>query len=101
METVLDVCSDYRINQLNMVLYGFWPFEFPEYPETVLRGLKMRVYDPESDGWITVEYTHPNVEKPFLKELIEYGHKLGIRFSPIRDSTAIAGGMPADTRKNG
>lgn len=88
----LDVCSDYRINQLNMVLYGFWPFEFPEYPETVLRGLKMRVYDPESDGWITVEYTHPNVEKPFLKELIEYGHKLGIKFFAYTGLNSYSGG---------
>lgn len=88
----LDVCSDYRINQLNMVLYGFWPFEFPEYPETVLRDLEMQVYDPENDGWLTVKYTHPNVESPFLKKLIEYGHGLGIRFFAYTGLNSYSGG---------
>jgi len=74
----INICSDYKINQLNMCLYGYWPFKFDEYPESVLKGLRMRVWNPESENWVEVEYMHPNVAEEFLPELIKYGHKLGI-----------------------
>ena len=40
----LNICSDLKINHFNMCMYGYWPFEFPEYPETVLKGMPMEVY---------------------------------------------------------
>ena len=43
-ETFLDWCYRHKINALNIVMYGFWPFEFPEYPETVLRDLKVQTW---------------------------------------------------------
>jgi hypothetical protein len=74
------ICSDFKINHMNMILYGYWPFEFPEYPESVLRGLKIKVWNEESGNWITVEYMHPNLDREFLKEIIAFGHDLGIKF---------------------
>lgn len=88
----LDTCSDYKINQLNMVLYGFWPFAFPEYPESALRGLKMRVWNAESENWVTVEFMHPNLAEEFLPRLIEYGHRLQIKFTAYIGLNSYSGG---------
>ncbi|MHB1376912.1 MAG: hypothetical protein ACYCXB_05740 [Candidatus Humimicrobiaceae bacterium] len=74
----LKICSDYKINQLNMCMYGYWPFEFADYPETMLKDFKMKVFNRESSNWIEVKYTHPNLTKEFLPELIRYAHFLGI-----------------------
>jgi hypothetical protein len=76
----LNICSDLKINQLNLCMYGYWPFEFKEYPETVLRDFKMQIWNNESKNWITIEYMHPNIADEFLSRLIDYGHKLGITF---------------------
>ena len=44
----LDLCANFKINQLNMCMYGYWPFEFPEYPDTVLQNIPMKVWNAES-----------------------------------------------------
>ncbi|HSK69038.1 MAG TPA: glycoside hydrolase family 20 zincin-like fold domain-containing protein [Candidatus Limnocylindria bacterium] len=41
----LNVCLDSKINQFNMVMYGYWPFEFEEYPETVFRGVPVKIWN--------------------------------------------------------
>ena len=61
-----------------MCMYGYWPFEFMEYPETIFKDFKMEVFNRESNNWIEVKYTHPNLTKEFLPELIKYAHFLGI-----------------------
>jgi Glycosyl hydrolase family 20, domain 2 len=66
----LNICSDFKINQFNMCMYGYWPFEFDEYPETVLRNYRVKVWNKESRSWITVEYLHPNLADEFLTKLI-------------------------------
>ena len=76
----LNICSDYKINQINLCLYGYWPFELSEYPETVFKNFSMRIWNPESENWLEVEYKHPNIAEQFLPELIKYGHILGIKF---------------------
>ncbi len=95
----INICSDYKINQLNMCLYGYWPFKFDEYPESVLKGLRMRVWNPESENWVEVEYMHPNVAEEFLPELIKYGHKLGIKFFAYIGLNSYSGGY-SNTYKN-
>ncbi len=78
-ESFLDDCLDNRINQLNMVMYGYWPFEFDEYPETVLRDVPVRIWNAENRRWLTVRYAHPNMEEPFLERFIRLAHSMEIK----------------------
>lgn len=75
----LDIASDFKINQLNMCMYGYWPFTFPEYPDTCLKDIPMKVWNPESGNWVDILYTHPNLAGEFLSRLIAYAHSLSIR----------------------
>jgi hypothetical protein len=75
----LNIASDYKLNQLNMCMYGYWPFEFPEYPDTCLSSIPMKVWNEESQNWVQILYTHPNLAEEFLTRLIEYAHTLSIR----------------------
>ena len=58
----MNVSLDNKINQFNMVMYGYWPFEFEEYPETVFRDIPVKIWNAENRRWLTVRYTHPNIE---------------------------------------
>ena len=91
----LNICSDFKINQFNMCMYGYWPFRFDEYPETVLRNYRMKVWNKESRNWITVEYLHPNLADEFLSKLIAYGHKLGVSFFAYVGLNSYNGGYPS------
>ncbi|NLF26450.1 MAG: hypothetical protein GX592_01025 [Clostridiales bacterium] len=72
----MNICLDNKINQFNMVMYGYWPFEFDEYPETVFRDIPVKIWNAENRRWLTIRYTHPNIEEPFLRKLSEYAHFL-------------------------
>lgn len=76
-------------------MYGYWPFEFDEYPETVLKNYRMKVCNKESRNWITVECLHPNLSEEFLSKLIAYGHKLGVSFFPYVGLNSYNGGYPS------
>lgn len=76
----LNICSDYKMNQLNLCLYGYWPFAVEGYPEAEMKGIRMKIWNPESENWVEMEFMHPNIAEEFLPALIEYGHKLGISF---------------------
>ena len=91
----LNICSDFKINQFNMCMYGYWPFELDEYPETVLKNYRMKVWNKESKNWITVEYLHPNLSEEFLSKLIAYGHKLGVSFFAYVGLNSYNGGYPS------
>ena len=95
----LNICSDFKINQFNMCMYGYWPFEFDEYPETVMRNYRMTVWNKESRNWITVEYLHPNLADEFLSKLIVYGHKLGVSFFAYVGLNSYNGGYPSIYRE--
>lgn len=75
----LNISLDNKINQFNLVMYGYWPFEFEEYPETVFRNIPVETWNAENRRWLTQRFSHPNIEKPFLSELIRLAHKLGFR----------------------
>lgn len=105
----LNLCSDYKMNQINLCLYGYWPFSMKDYPEAECRGLRMRIWNPESENWVEVEYLHPNLAQEFLPALIDYGHKLGILFYAYVGLNSYSGGysnahrdkrmrMPKDSR---
>jgi hypothetical protein len=71
----LNACIDNKINQMNMVMYGYWPFEFDEYPETVFKDVPVKIWNKENRKWLTVHYTHPNIEDDYLAEFIALAHK--------------------------
>ena len=72
----MNVSLDNKINQFNMVMYGYWPFEFEEYPETVFRDIPVKIWNAENRRWLTVRYTHPNIEEPFFDRLSALAHEL-------------------------
>lgn len=74
----INLCSDFKVNQLNMCMYGYWPFKFDEYPETILKDFEMKIWNKESKNWIETKYTHPNIVSEFLPDLIKYAHDLSI-----------------------
>jgi hypothetical protein len=74
----LNIALDNKINQFNMLMYGYWPIELEEYPETVFRNVPLKIWNPENRRWLTIRYTHPNLEKPFLDKFIELAHKLEV-----------------------
>lgn len=94
----LNICSDFKINQFNMCMYGYWPFVFDEYPETVLRNMPMQVWNRESRNWVTVSYTHPNLTEEFLSRLIAYGHSMGVSFFAYVGLNSYSGGFPSEHR---
>lgn len=91
----LNICSDFKINQFNMCMYGYWPFEFDEYPETVLRNYPVKVWNEESKNWVEVRYSHPNLSQEFLSKLFDYGHKLGFKFFAYIGLNSYSGGYPS------
>lgn len=78
-EQYLNICLDNKINQLNLIMYGYWPFELPEYQETVFRDIPIKIWNAENRRWLTVRYTHPNLEEPFLEPFIQLAHKMGVK----------------------
>lgn len=72
----LNISLDNKINQFNIILYGYWPFEFAQYPETEYRNVPVRIWNAENRRWLTVRYTHPNLEEPFLEKFIALAHTL-------------------------
>ena len=78
-EQFLNQCVDQKVNQLNMVMYGYWPFEFPEYPETTFSNVPVKVWNQENGRFIDVAYSHPNVVDNYLPRFLELAHKLGVK----------------------
>lgn len=74
----LNIALDNKINQFNLLMYGFWPFELEEYPETVFSNVPVKIWNAENRRWLTIRYTHPNLEAPYLEEFIELAHKLQV-----------------------
>lgn len=91
----LNICSDFKINQFNMCMYGYWPFKFEQYPETELKDYRMKIWNEESKNWVEVEYVHPNISEEFLSRLMEYGRKLGISFFAYIGLNSYNGGYPS------
>jgi len=90
----IDWCFRHKISALNIVMYGFWPFEFPEYPETVMRDIKVQTWAPEINDWVEVSFTHPNLKKPFLEDMIRYANARGIEIYAYIGMNSYSGGYP-------
>lgn len=72
-------CVDQKINQFNMVMYGYWPFEFDEYPETIYKDIPIEIWNAENERFIKMKYTHPNIEDNFMPKFIDLAHELGVK----------------------
>jgi len=92
----LNICSDFKINQFNMCMYGYWPFELPEYPETELKNYEMPIWNRESGNWIQINYSHPNIKKEYLTQLITYGHSIGVDFFAYIGLNSYNGGYASE-----
>lgn len=75
----LNICLDNKINQFNLVMYGYWPFDLPNHPETVFRDVPIKIWNAENRRWLTVRYTHPNLEEPFMDRFIRLAHRMGVK----------------------
>lgn len=75
----LNICLDNKINQFNLLMYGYWPFELPGYEETVFRDVPIKIWNAENRRWLKMRYTHPNLEEPFLDRFIRLAHKMGVK----------------------
>ena len=75
----LDACLDSKINQMNLVMYGYWPFAMDGYPETMFRDVPIETWNRENRGWLTVRYSHPNIEKVFLADFLALAHSFEVK----------------------
>ena len=89
----LNICLDNNINQFNLVMYGYWPFEMKKYPETVFRNVPIKIWNAENRRWLTVRYTHPNLEEPFLQKFIELSHRYGVKIFAYVGLNSYNGGF--------
>lgn len=89
----LNICLDNKINQFNLVMYGYWPFELNDYPETVFRNVPIKIWNAENRRWLTVRYTHPNLEEPFLGDFIEMAHRFGVKIFAYVGLNSYNGGF--------
>lgn len=78
-EEYLNICLDNKINQFNLVMYGYWPFDMPGYPETSFRDVPIKIWNAENRRWLTVHYTHPNLEEPYLDRFIQLAHQFEVK----------------------
>ena len=92
-EEYLNICLDNKINQFNLVMYGYWPFEFEKYPETVFRNVPIRIWNAENRRWLTVRYTHPNLEEPFIEKFIRLAHRFGVKIFAYVGLNSYNGGF--------
>ena len=89
----LNICLDNKINQFNLVMYGYWAFEMKKYPETVFRNVPIKIWNAENRRWLTVRYTHPNLEEPFLQKFIELSHRYGVKIFAYVGLNSYNGGF--------
>ena len=89
----LNICLDNKINQFNLVMYGYWPFEMKKYQETVFRNVPIKIWNAENRRWLTVRYTHPNLEEPFLQKFIELSHRYGVKIFAYVGLNSYNGGF--------
>ena len=88
----LNISLDNKINQFNMIIYGYWPFDLDGYPETVFRNIPIRIWNAENRRWLKVRYTHPNLEDPFLDKFIALAHKLEVKIFSYSGLNSYNGG---------
>lgn len=67
----------HKCNGWAMCIYGNWPFTLPGYDETTL-DVDSFFYDPKTGEKTPYRFTHKNIKKEFLPELIRYANARGV-----------------------
>ena len=88
----IDWCLRHKINGIDLCIYGYWPFQFPKYPETILANAPVKTYDAGTENTAVVRITHPNIEHEFLPTLIRYAQDRGIRVNAYIGLNTFDGG---------
>jgi len=88
----IDWCLRHKINGIDLCIYGYWPFQFPKYPETILANVAVKTFDPQTGKTAIVPMTHPNIEREFLPSLIRYAQDRGIRVNAYIGLNTFDGG---------
>ncbi|RPH56736.1 MAG: hypothetical protein EHM89_14980, partial [Acidobacteria bacterium] len=68
----------HKLNCWAFCMYGNWPFTLPGYDETTL-DVDSFYYDPKTGNKTPWHFTHKNIKKEFLPELIRYANKRGVK----------------------
>jgi hypothetical protein len=68
----------HKFNAWAVCMYGNWPFTLPGYEADTLDFDSFR-YDPATGLKTPYRYTHRNIKKEFLPELIRYANARGVR----------------------
>lgn len=92
----VDWCLLHKINGIQMCLCGYWPFEVPEYPETVLRDIPVVIWDRKARRRRTILWSHPNVARPFLQDLRRYAHERGLKLNAYLCLNSYTGGYAVE-----
>ncbi|MDO8589525.1 MAG: glycoside hydrolase family 20 zincin-like fold domain-containing protein [Armatimonadota bacterium] len=68
----------HKVNGWALCMYGNWPFTLPGYEETTL-DVDSFYYDPKTGKKTPWRFTHKNIKKEFLPELIRYANERGVK----------------------
>jgi len=68
----------HKCNGWALCMYGNWPFTLPGYEETTL-DVDSFFYDPRTGRKQARRFTHGNIRKEFLPELIRYANRRGVK----------------------
>ena len=68
----------HKCNGWALCMYGNWPFTLPGYEETTL-DVDSFFYDPRLGKKAPHRFTHRNIQKEFLPELIRYANRRGVK----------------------
>ena len=68
----------HKCNGWALCMYGYWPFTLPGYESNTLDVDSFR-YNPETGRKEPYHFTHRNIRKEFLPELIRYANERGVQ----------------------
>lgn len=55
--------------------------------------MPIKIWNAENRRWLTVRYTHPNLEEPFLQKFIELSHRYGVKIFAYVGLNSYNGGF--------
>jgi len=81
----------HKLNAWAVCMYGYWPFTVPGYEESTL-DLDSFAFDPATGLRTPRRFTHRNIRREFLPELIRYANERGIQVHAYIGKNSFNGG---------